>query len=69
MRIASLDQIKHLGKSAQKQIMKALNEETVRPITKSKNQKAEDKTKVNLKTKSSNSETESVKKQNLLVAL
>lgn len=33
MRIASLDQIKHLGESAQRQIMKALDEETVRPVS------------------------------------
>lgn len=33
MRIESLDKIKFLGKSAQRQIMKALKEETVRPVS------------------------------------
>lgn len=43
MRIASLDQIKHLGKSAQKQIMKALNEETVRPVSRADKPKMKQK--------------------------
>jgi hypothetical protein len=61
MRIASLDQIKHLGKSAQKQIMKALNEEKIRPTNNSSDSKIESDSSSNHKAKKNIDETESTK--------
>jgi len=66
MRIASLDQIKHLGKSAQKQIMKALNEETTRPATKISKTKTESENSLNHKVKENSDKSESVKKTKTL---
>lgn len=61
MRIESLDQIKHLGKSAQKQIMKALNKEPIRPTKISSKSTVESENSLNHKAKNNMDETKKTK--------